>query len=251
MGLILVFDLDQTIVNTEAPGIFPGPEYPMNDEYKTKLKEQINPNVLDILLRAAKLRRIGVDAIFLLTNNSSSNYVANINALLLELSNNSIGDYKKRKSPFITEDIPGTNFFFDYIMTANHPSRSGLSKSSSDIEYMMSYMGMSMSIGDLFSRLYFFDDSPDHQIRKDLKNYSQGKYFNHYIIINPPFSTEYDDLTEYGPIDEALKKIETSRINVVVEGGKRSKRIKKNKIKTKKQSKRNNKKRSQKNKPWK
>jgi hypothetical protein len=222
MGLILVFDLDQTIINTDARGVFPG-VYPMTEEYKNLLKEQLNPRVLDILLRAAKLRRIGVDAIFLLTNNSNPNYVANIDALLLELSNNSIGQYKKRKVPFVTEDIPGTDFFFDYIMTANHPYRRDMIKSTHEIEYMMGYLGMSMSVGDLFSRLYFFDDVANHEIRRELKYYSDGKYSNHYIFITPPFRPGYDDRSNYEPIESALTELETSKIDVVVQGGNRYK----------------------------
>ena len=223
MGLILVFDLDQTIINTDARGVFPG-VYPMTEEYKNLLKEQINPKVLDILLRAAKLRRIGVDAIFLLTNNSNPNYVANIDALLLELSNNSLGQYKKRKGPFVTEDIPGTDFFFDYIMTANHPYRRDMTKSAHEIEYMMGYLGMSMSVGDLFSRLYFFDDVSNHEIRRELKNYSDGKYSDHYIFITPPFAVGYDDRTNYQPIENALNEFETSKIIIVVQGGNRYKK---------------------------
>ncbi len=86
MGLILVFDMDQTILDSSDPYLFerpPGPEALII--LKQKIKEALNWNVVNIMKRAANLRPTGeVSAICLLTNNSSHILVSAVDEVLYE-----------------------------------------------------------------------------------------------------------------------------------------------------------------------
>jgi len=207
MGLILVFDLDQTIIDSNAPELFMNLEYPMNKEYQSIIKKNMNPKVVDILLKAAKLRGKGVDAICLLTNNSIIDFVAKVDSVLLELSNNNIGKFKKVQGSYKSENIPGEDFFFDVIMTANNPMRLGLTKSLYDIQTMMLYLKIPVkSTEELLSRLYFFDDVGEHVLRSDFYE-DGGINIDHYIHITPRFRKGVKDETDYTPILTAFNTI--------------------------------------------
>jgi hypothetical protein len=184
-GLILVFDLDETITNTVQP-----------------LK--MNDNVFNILKTAAGLRYAGVDAIFLLTNNADRDYVASIDDVLLN-SINSVGLYGG------DDGMPLKEYFFDYIMTRNHPARRNGRKSMTDVMYMCNKIGMEdanmRNFESIMSRTYFFDDQ-EHDLSIQLKVSFNSKYNDHSIRITPPFTGRGEiDNTNYEPILNVLADI--------------------------------------------
>ena len=190
-GLILVFDLDETITNTEYPVTF-------------------NRNILEILIKASKLRDkgLGVDAIFLLTNNSDKEYVAAIDdALTIHIE--SIGKYTG------DDKMPEKDYFFDFIMTRNHPFRYKEMKRINDVKDMCMITGVKYdSIEDIMSRTYFFDDQ-EHILKQQMESWFDGKYADHYIHIKPGFTGRKNviDETDFNPIESALNNLS---------GGKRS-----------------------------
>ena len=68
MGLILVFDLDETITYTDSEN-----------------NVHFNDNVIDLFayIKQKFLRGVVIDAIFLLTNNSDKKYIKNINDFIV------------------------------------------------------------------------------------------------------------------------------------------------------------------------
>lgn len=181
MGLILVFDLDQTIAS------------PAGDSDII-----VNDKIVEILqvIERAKLRGNGVDAIFLLTNNSNTEYIKWIDGYLLEKTE-SIGKFKGE------DDYPDDDYFFDYIMDYNNPSRNGdrLTKSLNNIKFMIDKAGIEGT--DLLSRIYFFDDL-DHVIKGEL---AADGFGNQYIKITPPLEFKKKDLTDYRPIHAAIRNL--------------------------------------------
>lgn len=183
-GLILVFDLDETIVNTRKP-------------------IQFNPEILKILRVASSIRDQGVDAIFLLTNNGDDKYVDQINKGLARIT-----------------DYDNDNFF-DAVMTANHMFRTLEDdypiKHLQDIKILMSAARKTFTTNeDLMSRTYFFDDQ-EHIIQHEMEDNFDGKYADHYIKITPGFTGKgEEDLTNYEPIDSAIRSVQR--------GGKRNNR---------------------------
>jgi len=174
-GLILVFDLDETIVNTTKPLKF-------------------NPEILKILTVASSIRGQGVDAIFLLTNNGDDKYVDEINKGLARIT-----DYDNDK-------------FFDAVMTANHMFRTLEDdypiKHLQDIKILMSAARKPFRTNeDLMSRTYFFDDQ-EHVIQHEMEDNFDGKYANHYIKITPGFTGKEDDITDYTAINSAIRNIQ-------------------------------------------
>ena len=175
-GLILVFDLDETIVNTRKP-------------------IQFNPEILKILTVASSIRGQGVDAIFLLTNNGDDKYVDQINKGLAKIT-----------------DYDDDNFF-DAVMTANHMFRTLEDdypiKHLQDIKILMSAARKTFTTNeDLMSRTYFFDDQ-EHVIQHEMEDNFDGKYADHYIKITPGFTGKgEEDLTNYEPIDSAIRSVQ-------------------------------------------
>jgi ankyrin repeat protein len=120
-GLIFVFDLDNTIYSWEGPTF-----RPLN-------RRCINTSIWNILLRADALRGMGVDAIFLLTNNGGYDFINEIdNALKTETGSigkfngtpecniDCLSDIEKQfvrpDTIFSSVNKTGT-YFFDHILT--------------------------------------------------------------------------------------------------------------------------------------
>ena len=57
MGLVLVFDLDQTILDSSDPKFFDNSLTP--DVLKEMIKKNLNMNIVNLLIRASKLRPSG------------------------------------------------------------------------------------------------------------------------------------------------------------------------------------------------
>jgi hypothetical protein len=184
-GFILVFDLDQTLIDTHK--VFSGEsDENKNFRYRTMilnnpslsyhfLDEYVNHRLItEILKPAAKLRGNGVDGIFLLTNNNSDDYVKAVCRYLA----NKVGN------------TDGNTFFFDYVMTRNDPAkeRDPLGKNLSFIKHMLKHECpfskrkrepiAYTDDADLTERLFFFDD----QIYDLFEEFPDG-LSNHYIQI--------------------------------------------------------------------
>ena len=113
-GLILVLDMDQTIIDSD-------PFFRKDILDTSKIPEYLNMNIVNILLRAARLRPKKVKAIFLLTNNSDKQFVANLDSAILDLSNGSTGKYNTSESKDPNaKKMPQKPYLFDDIFTRNH-----------------------------------------------------------------------------------------------------------------------------------
>lgn len=206
MGLILVFDMDQTILDSSDPYLFERPNTVEGRRLlKIKIKESLNWNVVNILSRASYLRPDKVSAICLLTNNSSTILVNAVDEVLREI----IG----LPGRFKTNINPGKEYFFDYIMMRQHPSRpvtvdNNPPKRLIDIINMTKYLKMEGSAMDFMKDTYFFDDIPTHVLRSEFNFMYDGKYKDHYITITPPFKKDLPDKTNYDPVLLALSKLD-------------------------------------------
>jgi hypothetical protein len=162
--------------------------------------------------RAAALRPSRkVTAIYMLTNNSSRILVSAVDEVLLE-EIGSKGKYKTLRSDRDSQQMPDKPYFFDYIMMRQHYTRpitadDNPPKRMTDILNMMQYMGLDGNI-DSAKDIYFFDDIATHNLKAEFNFLSDGKYSNHYIHINPPYSKYLRDRTQYDSILSALSDLD-------------------------------------------
>jgi ankyrin repeat protein len=245
-GLILVFDLDNTIYSWEGSAPF----NPLNPRC-------INQPIWNILLRAAALRGRGVDAIFLLTNNGHYDFISAIDNAL-KIQSKSIGKFTGEpecnidalshiEKRYLTSETnfakmnPSGTYFFDHILTrwadvrryeletvrdhldinilcpsARHTGdrATGMSmlKRMVDVEYMAARAGVKLDAKnqqeDLMRRTYFFDDMSAHIIPIEMNHLYGGKYADHYIEISPRFECGTTDNTNLTKIDQLLSNLE-------------------------------------------
>jgi hypothetical protein len=214
MGLILVFDMDQTILDSSDPYLFNRPNRPY--AYKDPLlrltiRESLNWNVVNILKRAAALRASGkVSAICMLTNNSSTIMVSAVDDVLREIVGSN-GRYKTYSGNSTADTMPDKTYFFDSIMMRQHASRPQVydpPKRLLDILNMMEYMGIKDKGLDSIKDIFFFDDIGTHNLRAELNFMANGKYSNHYIHITPPYSKNFQDKTHYDSVLKALADLD-------------------------------------------
>ena len=204
MGLILVFDLDQTLAHTTDLVYF-------------------NFNIVHILNYIVKkaLRGSVIDGIFLLTNNDNKGYVKLIDENL-KTGLKSTGAFKGG------EGYPADTYFFDYIMDYTHSRRhANKTKSYADIKFMADVLGIRYNDdNELLRRTYFFDDL-EHDIKGEM---TAAGLPDHYIQITPPFEHKAEDVTNYEPVKMAIEADERAMQDAVtlsgktyrVKGGKRS-----------------------------
>ena len=214
MGLILVFDMDQTILDSSDPYLFNRPATPeAHVNLKQKIKSALNWNVVNIMKRAAKLRPSGqVSAICLLTNNSSTILVSAVDEVLYE-ETGSKGKYKTYRGNANDRTMPDKPYFFDSIMMRQHTSRpktvdDNPPKRLLDILNMMKFIGAKDTDIQTIRDIYFFDDIGTHNLRQEFNFMSDGKYKDHYIQITPPYNTRFQDRTDYRPILHALAALD-------------------------------------------
>jgi hypothetical protein len=207
-GLILVFDMDQTIIDSD-------PFFKSNPLDYSRIPEYLNMNVVNILLRAAKLRPKKVTAIFLLTNNSDKQFVAAVDSALYELSMGSRGKYNTVESMDTNSSkMPHKAYFFDDIFMLDHPKRKptsqGIPPGIKDLHTVLEMMHTinSDEHPNIIKNLFFFDDIPNHKLHDEFLNFSSGKYKNHYITISPPYQKGKIDKTNYKPVLKALQKLD-------------------------------------------
>lgn len=222
-GLIFVFDLDQTLIDSED--IF---EELDADERKPVaeqriwdiIQERLNMTLITkVLAPACALRDsgVGIDAICLLTNNSSREYVANIALYLKELMKSKGKFNTVQKTVYGNSEFPEASTVFDYIMVRHHGSRNRSEnppKSLKDIAFMATALGIPYrDTADLARRTFFFDDNISHRIREELTAFG---YPTHYTVIQGPdfigdinkgFIKGKPDFTDYQYIDQVFRRI--------------------------------------------
>jgi len=169
-GLVLVFDLDQTLVDTDTIFEIDLKNATINSD---ELYNYLNIRLIeDVLKPAVHLKGSTVAAILLLSNNSLEEYVK-----------------------FVCDSISriiGTNVF-DSTITRNGAkdvARSGENppKRLLDVENILKSIGKDTS--NLADRIYFFDDL-HHIIEKEIRP-------GHYCLIHNWLMK--DSFNEYGPV---------------------------------------------------
>jgi hypothetical protein len=232
-GLVLVFDLDGTII---APMDVPD-TYGDTQRLLHSNPYLVNTRLLEtVMYPAAVIRETNkVSAILMLTNNSSADYIAGVSKYIY---NDIKGKFKKVGIPITTitkgmygqteagkagkdiSKLPEMDYFFDYIMTRTSEGRAGNPanpvKRLEDVKNMLAKLGKSTA--DLESRVFMFDDKKDHMIAKEL--YPP----NNYILIkskdkdggaNVPFQVGSEEITDYSSIKGVLSGL--SRDNLSAE----------------------------------
>jgi len=163
MGLVLVFDLDQTLIDSNGLSLSKNQG---KENIWNRIGSHLNTKIINEVLKPALELRVErkVDAIFLLSNNSGKEYVVNVIHYLAL--------------------ILGVDEPFDYVMIRQHSSRpqsDNPPKRLQDVKFMMDNTVIPIPYSDdtLASRVYFFDDNTAHEIRKELEP-------DHYIEIQGP-----------------------------------------------------------------
>jgi hypothetical protein len=216
MGLVLVFDLDQTIIDSTDDSLFRIPDTPNNFralKFKLKSESRININIVNILKRAARLRLSGkVSAICLLTNNSDALFVSAVDSLLKDEigyrdPEGAVGRYRNseylKRDPESIKMRDNQGYFFDVIMMRNHSSRVKMEsppKRFEDVKTMMSYLDKPVHLRDV----YFFDDI-FHKLDGEL--IFEG-FDSQSIKITPPFARFKHDFTNYESVLSKLSELE-------------------------------------------
>lgn len=221
MGLVLVFDLDQTIIDSSDEYLFNRPDTPEGiGQLKFKAKSLLNTNLVNnIIKRAARLRGKKdasgndlVTGIFLLTNNSSKIMVSAVDSVLrdeIAIKNpvESIGRYMTPENfDPDTEGMPKQDYFFDSILMRDHKKRTQGSEEHSplknldDVKRMLAYIGVILPEEQLRENTFFFDDM-EHPGMRVLKP-------GNYIKIVPPFRKYQAEHTDYTPILRKLSELE-------------------------------------------
>lgn len=189
---VLVFDLDGTIAGDYV-------NFRNTRNTKTIADIQINPRILNILRLADAARTAGkIDGVFLLTNNSDIFYIFMVQYI--------IGKMVSGSSRAEVNSGNGKNIklydFFDDVMSRNDSRRlfsadGNPPKRLEDVRKMLEEIGKPTD--NLAGRIYFFDDIPDHEIRRDILP-AGGKY----IHITPAYKEGVVDETNLDEITYIL-----------------------------------------------
>jgi hypothetical protein len=193
MKLLLVFDLDQTIIDTKQRFLYPE-NFSSPEAYKEELKTKFNPAVINIIKRVGSMRPEQVGGICLLTNNSAEDFVKTVDTILFEIT----GSAGKNKD----------GGFFDHIMMRGDPLRSDPeNKTIDDIVKFVELLGISNNgLDDIMENSFFFDDSSGHKLFYD---YYNAQKLDHYILIDPPFNIlNKKDNTYFMPVIRALDRLQ-------------------------------------------
>lgn len=199
MGLVLVFDVDGTLGPVDGePEQGPGIGLSLG-----KVPIPINPKMLEVIREGVAGRGKTVDALFILSNNSDTGYMARIEARIKELLGISepIFDDIMARGDF-RRDIYREDFFLEGGLPVHNPR-----KTLADVATMIETMNLKrrlatatwqqkqpqkpVSTRGLARRVYFFDDLI-HYMKDEIPA-------DQYIHINPSYtgSRGYKDRTRY------------------------------------------------------
>jgi hypothetical protein len=215
-GLVLVFDLDQTLIDTKAVS-------KVMSRTDDVIEAALNDRIIGGILGPANTFRTAypgsIDAILLLTNNSSQVYVSNVCKIIARKLGHTGRNFRNIQSSENARFKAIYPLFFDYIMMIGTPRRAGSSeKSLNEVRIMLD--ALKIKDDDLEKRTFFFDDQEHAKMRRDIGD-------SHYIkIIGPdvdPMHPEFNwgfrqgkdnsGLTNYEPILEELRKISANSAN--------------------------------------
>jgi hypothetical protein len=177
-GLILAFDLDQTLIDSHSLISADNKSWKADPAYLgDAIRCTLNYKLIDdVVIPAIETRGNGVDAILLLTNNGDEKFVHKICSVIVW--------YLKVKG--MSDKQIKNKFMFDDIMTRNNKERNPAgTKSMYDIEIMIDRINRrllpgqkSLSNENLLERTYFFDDNPTHVIKVELEKAGRpGQYY--------------------------------------------------------------------------
>jgi hypothetical protein len=179
-GIILVWDLDQTLIS--------GPDGRMND------------NALACMNRAFSSPKFTAN--FLLTNNSSERFINMCHIALTGRYNELFPDnqrgflfdimYTASQNPDGSYKDPRV---IDETVPIERRSTGHAAKRLEDVKTMLNEIDVNAPLDP--SRVFFFDDLPNHIIRTQLPE-------GHYIQITPPFNSNEQDTTNYSAVDAFL-----------------------------------------------
>jgi len=141
-GLILVWDLDDTLVYTNK-------------------ESELNLEALEIIHKAHMSNK--VSAILLLTNNSDQRYIRMAEIALVNMYNSLYDDniYYMFDSVYTSEKRPDGEYVYPRVN-----DNGWAAKRLEDVENMLK--GLKLSSEDLRSRTYFFDDLDTHILTREL-----------------------------------------------------------------------------------
>jgi hypothetical protein len=220
MGLVLVFDLDETLIGTTKN--YKDGKYDISDI-------QLNDKLFQIIFHAKGLKEDGlVDAILLLTNNTNmpsvyrekeGNFLAiiesvvkdkyhmNFNYIFDNIYTGTRDNMKKRARNFVPVKPSNKNKYpsSSYRLTSSVPydpygfvNQSAPTSStmlnyrpSKDIETVAKMLSeIEISTENLEDRIIFFDDEPRAHVLKEELEGRDGIY----VTIDPPFGKDKTDL---------------------------------------------------------
>lgn len=175
VGLVLVFDMDQTLVDTYT--IFRKKE----DLDIETVEQYMNVRLLDEVLNpAVQLKGTTISAVILLSNNSLVDYVEFICGYInYRLKTHNVFDSIITRNG--TEDVPRSG--------ENPPKR------LTDVETILNSIGKDSS--NLAGRVYFFDDL-HHEIEKELANVEQYYLIKKWL---PNDANDYSSVRETMGLD--------------------------------------------------
>ena len=186
-GIILVWDLDQTLISGE-------------DGY-------LNDNALKCMNRAFLSPNFSAN--FLLTNNSDQGFI-NMAHIALTQRYNELYPNNQRGFLFdvmYTASQTPNGFYrdprvLDETVPFENRTPGHLAKRLQDVKNMLREIDFDRDLDP--SRVFFFDDLPHHILRTELPE-------GHYILITPPFGRRLEDTTNYSKVYEHLPQNGGSR----------------------------------------
>jgi hypothetical protein len=220
MGIVLIFDLDETLISTKKK--YRKPYY-----FISEIK--INERVFKIIKRAMQLREKGkVDAILLLTNNANVySFYDNKEGRFLDMINLKFTEDFKASIDEIFDNVytgaPGVRGLLnrnynivEYVPfgtkakpstwsgSPENPQNYRLKKDINTVKKMLSEIpDRHISLEKLEDRIFFFDDEPrPHALKAELDGHKGA-----YITITPPFGKGLDT-TDLRPIETMLDALE-------------------------------------------
>lgn len=185
-GIILVFDLDQTLIDSGAL------TRESEQGRRRPFPSYLNITLIETVLRpAVQMRGRGVDAILLLTNNSDTEYIVYV---LKGLNSVVLGN----------DDTDVFDSFMDRYDIDRHDKSNTETptKSIEDVKNMLREHLPALSRVNLPQRIYFFDDNTDHVIGGQIP---AEHYFKIQSAGNPGFTVGNKDTTDYTVITRLLQ----------------------------------------------
>lgn len=205
-GLVLVFDLDQTLIDTKSIS-----KITRTDDI---IKAALNRKIVNGILGPATAFRTSypgsIDAILLLTNNRNAAYISKVCEIISQELGHTGSNFRNIQSIENSRFKYKVPLFFDYIMMRQNIHRQSDDKSLRDVRIMLNIL--KVNDDNLASRTYFFDDQEHGIMRSEIGD-------SHYIKITGPdvdpdhplfnfgFRQGKEDLTNYQGIDEELRRI--------------------------------------------